>query len=221
MMVRNRKHRQDIVLQYLKKYKGRPTRTIARLLYQEQSDLFHSLESARGIVRYFRGSIGSHNRNKALDQTHYDTTPRAWGQLPPKSLSMDWEPYYITTKRNLILPDIHIPFHDEAALEAALRYGDEYLPDGVILAGDAWDCMALSVFNMNPYQRHLKEEAEAMRGFLRHLAERFAYAKIIYKLGNHEERLRSYLWSQAPECWGPMTRTLWFFDLVRVRSFLK
>lgn len=102
----------------------------------------------------------------------------------------------------LILSDIHIPYHDEAALEAALAAGDELNPDVVLLNGDVVDFHGISRYQTDPRRRSLKVEIASVREFLDHLRHRYPKARILFKLGNHEERWWPYLWSKAPELLG-------------------
>jgi hypothetical protein len=51
---------------------------------------------------------------------------RPAGYLPPlpESHAKSWESFAIEARRVLVLSDIHFPFHDVAAIECALAYGE-------------------------------------------------------------------------------------------------
>lgn len=52
----------EIVIEYLNKYKDVPNRTLAKILYSKYPDLFLSVENARNRIRYFRGAKGKINK---------------------------------------------------------------------------------------------------------------------------------------------------------------
>ena len=71
-------------------------------------------------------------------------------------------------QRILRLSDIHFPFHDERALEAALNYGHQHDPTIILLSGDILDLPNLSTHpNLNP--RDLNHESQFTYS-LRHTA---------------------------------------------------
>lgn len=105
-------------------------------------------------------------------------------------------------ERVLILPDVHIPYHDPEALRLAIEEGVRRKSTVVFLNGDFGDFFACSHWQTNPKQRDLKTELEAMRQGLAWLRSRFPKSRIIYKAGNHEFRWDRYLWANAPELVG-------------------
>lgn len=133
----------------------------------------------------------------------------------PKASRRNDEPFHVTgPARVAILPDIHIPFHDEAALEIALTHIHGWRPTHILLNGDTGDFYASSDFDRDPARRHLLgEEMEQVTEFLVTLKKEFPKSKVIYKCGNHDDRIRRYIWGNAPELAGIPTCTL--------QSFLK
>ena len=101
-----------------------------------------------------------------------------------------------------MLPDIHVPYHDPVALDAALKYGDSRNPDIVLLLGDSLDCYSVSNWEKDPRRRNFKKELEAGRELIAHLRERYPKARVIYKEGNHEERFIRYMTLRAPDLLG-------------------
>lgn len=65
------KLKRKVVLEYLEKYKDLPSRTIARLLKRDHSELFSDLENARFMVRQYRGQSGDNHRKKVKFTKYY------------------------------------------------------------------------------------------------------------------------------------------------------
>lgn len=102
-------------------------------------------------------------------------------------------------ERVAVLCDIHIPFQDDVAIEAALGYIDAYRPGVIVLLGDIIDCYRLSRFMKKTGNHSVREELMQCRKFLANLRDRYPEAKIIYKEGNHESHLERYIMEQAFE----------------------
>jgi hypothetical protein len=106
----------------------------------------------------------------------------------------------------LAFSDLQRPFHDEVALEAVLRFGDDFIGDGqgdIIQNGDIGDNEAISSFLKNPYrQTTFREEVEDMRSFEIKLRARYPNAEIYFNAGNHEDRTRLFIWNRVPELAG-------------------
>lgn len=101
--------------------------------------------------------------------------------------------------RELILSDIHIPYEDKAALEAALSFGDAFQPDIITLLGDTVDFYQVSTFAKSPLKKSVSTELKLTREFLSGLRYRYPDAKLLFLQGNHEQRADRYLMSQASE----------------------
>jgi metallophosphoesterase superfamily enzyme len=91
------------------------------------------------------------------------------------------------------MSDLHIPFHSDEALEAAIKYCMEYNPDTIIINGDLVDHYNLSEFLKNPKVKDFEHERKCVLQFLGYLRERFPYARIIWKEGNHEHWYFRYM----------------------------
>lgn len=102
-------------------------------------------------------------------------------------------------QRLLIISDLHFPFQDDLAVNAMLDYADEYRPDIIVLLGDVIDFYQISTFVKNPAKKSVKAEIEETKKFLTELRHRFPDARIIYKTGNHEDRLEKYIFQKARE----------------------
>lgn len=112
-------------------------------------------------------------------------------------------------QRWLIWPDTHVPYHDEAAVDALLRDASKWKPDGVVVLGDWWDFYRVSTFDKDP-ERRLRFDEEVKVG-QRLLPKVAALAKQrVFCEGNHEVRLGRYVARQAAELAGlvPTVRSL-------------
>lgn len=101
--------------------------------------------------------------------------------------------------RFIYLPDSHGIFGDEKAISCALAFGRLHKPDIVICGGDHVDFYQLSDFDKNPDRlRDLQVDVDAGAAFLGSVRKSFPRASIIYLMGNHEDRLRRFLWRHGP-----------------------
>lgn len=101
--------------------------------------------------------------------------------------------------KELVLSDIHIPFQDDLAVDAALNYADQFQPDIITLLGDTIDFYKISRFVKSPKKKSVSGEIKQTRGFLSDLRKRFPNARIIFYKGNHEDRMDTYIMSNASE----------------------
>jgi predicted phosphodiesterase len=170
--------------------------TLAKKAYKDEPLLFNSIEEARAAIRYYRGSKGDRSRKNPTNITK----PLGWqGQLPESSTNVCniWN-LPKAYKKVLVLSDIHIPFHDVNALQAALDYGRSNNVDAVFLNGDILDFYQLSFHEKDPRKVSIADELEAGREFLKYLKHNFS-CPIYFIKGNHEYRLERYLRLKAPE----------------------
>lgn len=115
----------------------------------------------------------------------------------------NWTPHAISAPANvLILSDLHIPFADRTAVRAVFGWARKRKISHIILNGDIADFYAVSRWETDPEKRNFAEEISAIRTFLAGLRHTFPKAKIVYKLGNHEERYERFLRQKAPELLG-------------------
>lgn len=122
----------------------------------------------------------------------------------PVSLEHEYEVYRMPSgyRKTLIMGDIHVPFHSISAVTACLEFARKEKVDSVLLNGDILDFYKLSKFTQDPYLVNFSDELKAGGEFFDALKAALPKAKIYYKIGNHEERLRSYLKNKAPELFG-------------------
>jgi len=109
----------------------------------------------------------------------------------------------VTTKEQtkvIALGDVHVPFHDTVALDLFLQVAKTVRPSLVIIAGDFVDFYAISRFVRTPERRLLlAEEIRQARELLKLLDKAFPKSEKIFMCGNHELRLKHYLYTKAPE----------------------
>lgn len=196
---------QQVVRDYLDRFPKAATQTLAAKAYRENPEVWSTKNACNLAFRRMRGNQGAQSRRYTADKSRYrknqpgDADP--FGAIPKGREEMPgWKPAEITGPcKALILSDPHVPYHDRDALMLAARQGQEENVDTVILLGDFIDCFALSRWEKDPRERNFKRELETGRQVLSVLRDGFPDARIIYKLGNHDERLESYLACKAPD----------------------
>lgn len=91
--------------------------------------------------------------------------------------------------------DMHIPFHDKASVRALLRFAQEFDPTHLIVPGDGLDFYTMSDFDKNPSRQFtFKQELETGHSVLRKIELATGKADRYWIDGNHEDRLRRWLW---------------------------
>lgn len=181
------------------KFPNTPNLTLAKAFVKKYPKFYLSVEHVRSTIRTLKGAHGEMHRNvsyvdfrKELDKLKKEF---------PKGETEKIEPYHLPTsiRRVLLLSDIHIPYHDDTSLFAALEFGLEKNVDCVYLNGDTMDIYQLSRHEKNPYHRDFKYERDCARVFLQGLRNMFPNALIVYKIGNHDERYEKWIMQKSPE----------------------
>lgn len=109
----------------------------------------------------------------------------------------------ITGKRAIFVPDVHVPYHDEGAVRCALEFIKDFDPDYLFLIGDFVDMYAVSRFSKDPRRRlELQAELDDAKKLLRRIAKVSPNARRYYIWGNHEMRMRKFLYTTAAELSG-------------------
>jgi len=177
-----------------------PTRTLARRLVREAKGAITIEQARKRMARQF-GVNGTANRQD-MKRTVVPRPPRQAGVvygLPP-SKAERWSPYTLeVTGRVGILSDVHVPYHSEVAVAAAVEYLKAADIQALFLNGDICDFYSISRWMKDPRSRDFVGELEAVRGFLGWLRQEFPDVPIVLKAGNHEERWNHYIWQHAPE----------------------
>ena len=125
----------------------------------------------------------------------------------------------INPQLRLVLPDLHIPYHDKLATARWMQHAKELQPYAIDLIGDLIDCYALSSFDKNPSrQSSLQDEIDQGQDFLSELRSVVgSKCEIHYSEGNHEARIRKLLWGKCSQFAG--LRNLTIPELLRLDSF--
>ena len=182
-----------------KAHPNAPARTLARRLVEECGGAI-TLNQARGRIQRQFGVAGKDNRRRVKAVS--PRAPRQAGevlQMPPSKADR-WAPHELEVVGLVgVLSDIHVPYHSETALRAAVDQlvGDKI--DALVLNGDIADFYAISRYTKNPKKRNFRGEVEACRDMLAWIRSRFPNIPIVFKAGNHEERWNHWLWQHAPE----------------------
>jgi predicted phosphodiesterase len=182
-----------------KKYPEHSNLGLAKKLRADFAECFSSVDHARTMVRHIRGATGKHAAKTA-------TQPRAKGkagQVPkmPPSLAEPWTPFDLGNGiRVAVISDTHIPYHSEIAFNAAVQDLKTRKPDVLLINGDFADFYKISRWQQHPGKRKFNEERKLVIDGLTWLRSEFGKkCRIVYKLGNHEERWNHFIWNRAPE----------------------
>jgi predicted phosphodiesterase len=200
----HRKQCTNIILEYLRKFPNSPSKTLARKIYAENTGYFTNLEVVYGRVRYYRGQSGKrsrkHKQNLEFIQDLKFISMKTNASLPA-SLTQKRGTFVFPTgcKKLGIIGDIHIPYHDEDAIETACDKMEEENVDSILINGDLLDFYQLSFHEKDPRKVHFKDEIEAGKQFFEYMRSRFPGIPIYFIPGNHENRFERYLRIKASE----------------------
>lgn len=92
--------------------------------------------------------------------------------------------------------DEHFPFQDDQAREVAMCMVQDFDPDLLVLGSDGLDFYDISTFDKDParVKIDLQQEIDLWKGGVREWTTAAPRAVKRYIPGNHEDRLRRYLW---------------------------
>ncbi len=129
--------------------------------------------------------------SKALSTNPGTLEESLWSSLPSSTNGI------ARLKKAVIINDIQIPFQDKVTLELVVRFIGELKPDWVIMNGDIVDCYTISEFSRDPLTttslaQEIREAGELMARF-RDIPQK------LWIGGNHEDRLRRFIWNKAPQ----------------------
>jgi predicted phosphodiesterase len=198
------RHRTELIQKVIDANPDAGNHRLASILTTTHSEYFPTKEIARSALRRRLGLSGDKLRSEMRTKASVKkdrTGPKTFSM--PKSKAKPWVPVEVKAKTIAILSDIHFPKHDEAALAAAVEHiKKECEPDVVLLNGDIADAEEFSSWAKNPRAVNTEDALDTIRQGLLWIRDQFQNSRIIYKMGNHEERLDRYCWSRAPELVG-------------------
>jgi len=202
----------EIVRSYLRqdKYRSTPNLTLAKKIYNDgkNSKIFTTVEVVRTTIRQLKGKAGVlKGFDLRKDVSEFGGKPDGVRNPFPKIPKArkhfkKWGLLKVKTKKCLILSDVHIPYHDPEALALACEYGVDEGVDTVILNGDFADHFSCSFWEKDPRERDFPKERKLVMEGLAYIRGMFPKQRIIYKIGNHEERYLRYMTVKAPELLG-------------------
>jgi hypothetical protein len=115
--------------------------------------------------------------------------------------------------RVVIVNDLQIPFQDDAMLEAVETFCADFKPHFEIYNGDIVDFYSVSKYDQNPSRVfHLQDELNAVKAWFARRVKANPTARRYMCFGNHEDRLRRWLWSDGSK--------LASLDCIRIESLL-
>lgn len=179
-----------------------PAKTLGRRLAADTGGAI-TVDQAYQRIRYALGLQGDRNRANGVStgQATIRGKRMSGATLPmPPSKAEPWGSHDLGVTGTVgVLSDIHVPYHDEVALRAAVDQlrGDKV--DALVLNGDVADFYSISRYTKDPRKRRFKAEVDAVRDMLAWLRGLFPNIPIVFKAGNHEERWNHWLWQHAPE----------------------
>lgn len=129
---------------------------------------------------------------KKIEMPKFGIQPRDWSKKDIKKTIVACDSH-IGFRRNLLSNKLE-PFHDRQALDLFLNLCDYIQPDELILAGDMLDISEGSQkFLKEPEFYFTTQSALIEFGYiLQKLRKSLPKTKIVYMIGNHEERLRKF-----------------------------
>lgn len=192
----------EVAEEYCAKFPRHADRTIASKLMKEHPLLFKDLEHARSTVRIARGHHGNKNRKATPDKALFKPVTKDSNPYKlPESYADERLPFILPKADNniLMISDLHVPYHDISAINAAIKYGQEEGVNTIFINGDLIDFHGISRFQKDPRKRSVKQEFDAAKEVLRAIRAAFPNASIYWALGNHDERYEHWLMAKAPE----------------------
>jgi predicted phosphodiesterase len=186
----------QLVVDYLKKFEGLSYRQISAKLHLDHPELFKDLEDARVRVRYYTGTMGKKNRNKATSIVKSERSIEMKEKYGlKKSKSKGRKVYQIPVKYNRVcwISDLHIPNHDSEAITTALNYAKANDANCIIIGGDLMDNAPFTRFRVPPSARMARSIFEDTISFLKALRANFPDALILFMEGNHDRWYTDWL----------------------------
>ncbi len=98
-----------------------------------------------------------------------------------------------------ILQDTHNPFQDQRVLREVELFLGELQPELIVYPGDMGDFYQISKFNKSPSRADkLQEDLGSTASMFKRHRKLCPNTRMIFEDGNHEDRLRKFLWGVSP-----------------------
>lgn len=200
-------HKIQLARDFIAKFPGRSQRSIAASLMALRPEVWSSWDDCYATTRRAFGSMAINSRKGVKLSRPAGNPTHKSGKLfappaVPESKAKPWSQFDLNQKRILVLSDVHVPYHDARAVTLAVDWAGERKPDALLLNGDIADFYSISRYESDPGQRDFAGEIKSVREVLAFLRASFPEARMVYKLGNHEERWWHWIWRKAPELLG-------------------
>ena len=102
--------------------------------------------------------------------------------------------------RTFVIPDLHCPFHDPAAVELLIKIIRYKKPERIVFLGDAVTFDAVSSYLQNPDDDdNINHDLNTWHDIAKKIQLASPNAERYFVSGNHEDRLRRYIWKNAPK----------------------
>jgi metallophosphoesterase superfamily enzyme len=96
------------------------------------------------------------------------------------------------------ISDVHYPFEDSYAIQICKAYLKDYKPDMIVMNGDMVDFYSVSKYEKDPERKlDLQQEIDYSVEKLEEWVYEFPDTEFVYLEGNHEQRLKRFLKSNA------------------------
>lgn len=174
-----------------------PKRTLARLLHDQFPEEFPSVENARSSIRFYTGAKGPRQR-KHIPRGEVDIRKPTTLKIPRGERQARRTLTVKESGKFFVSSDWHVPYHDDKAIEAALRFAVDAGCEHFYLNGDGIDFYQLSRFERDPRRRSTAKELSVFWDVIDEVLPHFSGSKF-YKLGNHEDRLTKQVWKSTPQ----------------------
>jgi hypothetical protein len=140
-----------------------------------------------------------------LDDEDRDTDEVAWApRVSPMAYEVDDE-----VERVALIPDAHIPDHDQVAWPLALRAIEVFRPHTLVVLGDLGDFASVSSHGHSPSKtERLLADFDAVNeqlDIVDAMAARVGVTRKVFATGNHCARIARYIAERCPELHGTLS----------------
>ena len=125
--------------------------------------------------------------------------PAGGGPDLPAPQHREYKPFEVREAGQwLVLSDVHLPYHDPTTIKIAVAEARKRNVAGVLLNGDLLDSHEVSDHEKDRDALDYRDELLMGQQFLAWLRGQLPRARIVYKEGNHEQRVSRYVIQRAP-----------------------
>lgn len=188
-----------LIREYCEKHPDMAHFTLARLIERDHPERWPNTHAIYQGVLYHRNRHASDGAEDPIATTASSSRVKTQFRIGD-TWAKDRSPFIINgAQRIAVLNDIHFPIHSQSAVDTAINEAVNMNPTVVLLNGDIADLHDFSFHERETVESYVDREIELIVNFFDIVRDTFKDARIIYKLGNHEERLRRYLIRKTPE----------------------